>query len=297
MAKKKPSRMMTYHPGAGEETVTLELVKHTDPRFRASRSKARVPREAALTWQTDSKPFRTAMEMWPLPEKYRGFPHEVSTRQMQSYFRRPDTPRTVGDNVVYKGMHPDRLNRDELVATSTRPVVASSFANIHSGPQKGAGTVYRVSIPPGTPFLPIPPTDDQTDEHEILFPPGRLEATGPRTDVTYDNGVFKTGKHAGYMMTPQQPMVPARYIPRLSKRGRPNMNLKGSSSASSGRYSSTSAEISQQSSSAEKAPGSGASSSRKRTPPAPKSGAKGKAPAKPGPSKAAKKGSSFKLKF
>lgn len=295
MPKKKPSRMMTYHPDGGSETVTIELVKHTDPRFRASRSKARVPREAANLWQTDSKPFRTAMERWPLPEKYRGYPHELSTRQMQSYFRRPDAPRTVGDAIVFKGMHPSRLNQNELVATSTRPTVAASFANLHSGPTKGAGTVYRVSIPSGTPFLPIPPTDDQTDEHEILFPPGRLEATGPPMSVKYDEGVLKTGKNAGSMVAPTQSMVPARYIPRLSKRGRPNMNLKGSTSASSGKYSSTSAEISQQSSSSDKASGSGASARKSRMKPSDAKG-KGKAPAKAVPSKA-KKGSSFKLKF
>ncbi len=271
MTKKKPTKMVRF-PVAGE-VLDFRLDDHSTPRFRASASKARVPREAAVIWQTDSKPYNAAMRNWPLPQRYADYPHVKATRQMQSYFRRQDVPRTVGETVVYKGMHPQRLGADELVATSTRPVIARSFAN--QTEPRGEGRMYRITIPPGTPFLPVPPITDQMEEHEILFPPGSLHVTGPPVKERMPVGRVMGGKKKGTRVDPMEEFLPAIYKPRLSRRGRPNMNLKGSSSASSGRYSSTSAEISQQSGSLEKGKGKGerkaagkdtASSSRPRPP-------------------------------
>ena len=217
---------------AGGESVRLD--DYSNPRFRASASTARVPREAAELWQTDDTDFGEIMRMWPAPEYY---PHTKATKQMQAYFRRKDVPRTVGETIVYKGMDPGRLDKDQLMATSTRSAVAFHFANA-----AGSGMVYKISIPPGTPFMPIPPSDE-LDEHELLFPPGSLQVTGEAV-----TGVEKMGERlTGGRYDPPIIATPAVYKPRLSRAGRPSMNLKGSTSVASTDYSSCSADISQQS--------------------------------------------------
>lgn len=230
MPTQKPSKFVQF---AGGDSVRLD--DYSDPRFRASASTARVPKAAAELWQTDYEDFGDIMRMWPAPEYY---PHTKATKQMQAYFRRKDVPRTVGETIVYKGMDPGRLHhKDQLMATSTRSAVAVNFANA-----AGSGMVYKISIPPGTPFMPIPPSDE-LDEHELLFPPGSLQVTGEAV-----TGVEKMGRRlTGERYDPPINATPAVYKPRLSRAGRPSMNLNSSTSVASTDYSSSSADISQQS--------------------------------------------------
>lgn len=292
MVKRKPSLDMEFP--VGNETLKLKMPKHGTPRFTATAAESRVPREAASIWQMDPRPFTPLMRRWP-PEYHH--PHTKATRQMQSYFRGEDVPRTVGENVLYKGMHPSRLDRDDLVATTTRPAVANSFAN--GVFPRGEGVLYRLSIPPNTPFLPIPPTTDQGEEHEILLPPGSIRITGSPRAIQHDLGIIREGRNAGGMMSATDEMTPAKYVPRLSRKGRPNMNLGSGSSISSGAYSSTSAEITQQSGSADKGKGKG-KGKRKASTSQEASTSRRPAPAKRGAAKASGKKpgkSGFAFKF
>ena len=163
-------------------------------------------------------------------------------KDMQKYITR-DPVHLAQETVLWKGMHPSRMKDRTLIATSTRPYVATRFLT------RPESVLYRVHVPEGTPVMPIPAR--RFTENELLLMPGRLKTLG-KSSARHPNLI---GKRIA--------VEDVRYVPSLGRSGLPTLNPADSGvtlAVSSGHRSDlgTSFQVTQQ--------GSKSSSSSRSTP-------------------------------
>jgi hypothetical protein len=146
-------------------------------------------------------------------------------RDLVDYFLK-HAPRTLGWQIVYRGMNPAYLGSKDASPTSasTDPWIAEAYADEYVGKD---GIVAAVLLPPGTPYGVI-----GGDDKEIILPPGKFSAYGSvkvRVKVPakvlnfYINNVFripgkkkpKSSESEWIMSANSIDVVPVRFTPDL----------------------------------------------------------------------------------
>lgn len=142
---------------------------------------------AANTWQNSPDYFREPFK------RGAANPEERELLGMMQRYASGDPLKTVGSNVLWKGMDPIREKDRAFVATSTRPDVAMRFLEDFGGRNK---KLYRVHVPHGTTVMNVPlgmGWDPENDEHEILLFPGRLHRRGSERSMDIAIGEDSAG--------------------------------------------------------------------------------------------------------
>ncbi|KAK9864854.1 hypothetical protein WJX84_005467 [Apatococcus fuscideae] len=173
-------------------------------RIRADVKRVRAPRTASDHWKDDG--YQDISDTFN--DRRPPDPHEEFLyRDFQKYFNgRP--ARTQGKNVLWKAARvkgPRSIEHRNLVSTSSRAGVAHFFKH-----DLGRDNIYRVTVPHGTPFVPI-----KGAEHEILLPPGRIVPRGSAKKQLIDVAAIFAGKP----QWEEDDVISADYVPSMTEKG------------------------------------------------------------------------------
>lgn len=182
--------------------TTAEPLKQTG--VKANKKRTKVPIKATDLWQGNGSMHSTLAYIhrkMPPPAMigHQGTPNTLHMLKEFQKYANGNPVRTVGHNVLYRGTQD--ISKRNLVTTSTHPRIGHRYS-------REGGKLYRVHVPPHTPFIPI--TGNSYDEHEFLLPPGRL--------VVRENGKSEKlmdNDHGSFRAR----ITDADYVPSMTKNG------------------------------------------------------------------------------